>query len=264
MPKNTTRDITLHYDVTGAGETTLIFVHGMCGGGWVWQDQVTRLASRFRCITYDRRGHSRSGGRADEQSMAGHAEDLATLIESLDLVRPVITGSSGGGVVTVELLHRRPELVRGALVSEPPLFSIDARAGAELIASVRGPVGKAISEHGPEAAVEAFLDVVCPGLWPRLDEERQQAYRDNAAVLLPSLETGPTVSLAEVANVQVPTWVVMGAMSPPTMQRLARLLAKTLARSRLIELAHAGHATYVDAPEAFARTVVSFAEALRE
>ncbi|MGE5460205.1 MAG: alpha/beta fold hydrolase, partial [Solirubrobacterales bacterium] len=44
---------------TGSG-TPVLFVHGMCGDADVWSDQVSRLSDRFRCVAYDRRGHTRS------------------------------------------------------------------------------------------------------------------------------------------------------------------------------------------------------------
>ncbi|HET9649685.1 MAG TPA: alpha/beta fold hydrolase, partial [Microlunatus sp.] len=50
---------TLYYQQAGAGPA-MVFVHGMCGFANVWDDQVARLAARFQCTTYDRRGHSRS------------------------------------------------------------------------------------------------------------------------------------------------------------------------------------------------------------
>ena len=50
---------TLYAEQTGDGPSVL-FVHGMCGDARVWAGQGDRLADRFRCTTYDRRGHTRS------------------------------------------------------------------------------------------------------------------------------------------------------------------------------------------------------------
>lgn len=253
-------DATLHYERTGDGEPTLVFVHGMCGGGWVWEDQVGRLSDRFTCVTYDRRGHSRSRPRGGDQSIATHAEDLRALIEALGLDRPVLVGSSGGGAVAVELLHRWPDLVRGAVLSEPALFSLDPAAAEAITAAIGGPVEDAVRRGGARAAVEAFLGVVCPGLWDRLDDGRRQAYRDNGPLLFATLEApGSTMTLDDVAAIAVPTCVVAGGESLPVGRSLTRLLADTLPDARYVELEGAGHGTYVDAPEEFARTVAAFA-----
>lgn len=264
MSKAKIRDIELYYDVAGSSDVTLVFVHGMCGGAWVWEDQVRRLSKRFRCVTYDRRGHSRSGGDAQDQTVVGHAADLAALIEVLELDSPVVVGSSSGAVISTELICRRPQLTRGALLSEPPLFSIDPALGAELADEIRAPVMQAMREHGPGSAVEAFLGVACPALWPLLDETRRSAYRENAGVLLPTFEARATVSLADLSRIGVPTRVVVGRDSSSVLLALSRTVVNAIADARLIELEGAGHATYVEKPEAFARTVTEFVQELEQ
>ena len=122
MPTITVRDATIYYQQAGTGPA-LPFIHGMCGDARVWAGQVERLADRFCCVTYDRRGHTRSGVGTEAESVATHAADAAALIEALGLVRPVVVGSSGGARIAVELARTRPELLAGAVFSEPPIFS---------------------------------------------------------------------------------------------------------------------------------------------
>lgn len=258
MPTTRTATTDLYYEMTGAGEPTLVLVHGMAGGAWVWDDQVARLSGAFRCVAYDRAGHSRSRTGDADQRPARHADDLARLIEFLGADRPIVVGSSSGGVVAVELLRRRPDLVRGAVVSEPPLFGIDPAAGDELRGLIAGPVGSAMREGGPPAALEAFLSTM--GLWATLDERRRAAYLTNAGLLLPTLEAaGPSVTRQDLATLTTPVCVVAGDQGPPPLRRLARSLADALPDARHVLLRGAGHATYVDEPEAFARCVADFA-----
>jgi len=119
MPTIDVRDTTIYYEQAGQGPS-LLFIHGMCGNAMVWADQVGRLADRFECVTYDRRGHTRSGLGIEPESVATHAADVAALIEALELARPVVVGSSGGARIAVELARTRPELLAGAVFSEPP------------------------------------------------------------------------------------------------------------------------------------------------
>lgn len=73
---------TLYAQQSGRGPT-LAFVHGMCGDARVWDDMVRRLSGRFRCTTYDRRGHSRSPRTTTPETVELHADDLAGLLETL-------------------------------------------------------------------------------------------------------------------------------------------------------------------------------------
>jgi 3-oxoadipate enol-lactonase len=77
----------------------------MCGDGRVWADQVNRLADRFRCTTYDRRGHTRSPRSDATGTVELHADDLAGLITALDLGPTIVVGSSGGARVSLDLIR---------------------------------------------------------------------------------------------------------------------------------------------------------------
>jgi len=144
-------------------------------------------------------------------------------------------------------------------LSEPPLFNLDPAASEAILCSIKKPVERALQEGGAEAAQQAFFEVVCPGLWQRLDEPRRAAYRENSPLLLPTLgaPTG-TVTPRDLQTVEVPTCVVAGSESPEWVRRLARRLADTLPMASYVCLEGAGHATYVDAPESFARLVTEF------
>src|SRR5215470_12125305 len=105
----------IYVEDTGSGPT-LLFIHGMCGDADVWQGQVQRLAGRFRCVTYDRRGHTRSPRGDATESVQTHAEDAAALIETLGL-HPIVVGSSGGARIGVELARHHGDLIAGAVLS---------------------------------------------------------------------------------------------------------------------------------------------------
>lgn len=257
--------VEIYYEDRGKGEPALVFVHGMAGGAWVWADQMQRLSGRFRCVSYDRRGHSRSREDRDDQSVATHAEDLAGLIGTLGLDRPVVVASSGGAVVAVEFVHRHPDMLAGAVVSEPPLFSLDEALAQELMAEVAVPLREAADLDDPSAIVEAFFAVVCPRLWDRLDDDRRRNYRANAPLVRKTLDAlGATVTRDDVAAIGVPFCVISGARSVEGHRALAKLLAEVLPDARFVELPDAGHGTYVEAPAEFADLVSAFAEELSE
>ena len=264
MPTIPVRNTTIHYERAGDGEPTLVFIHGMCGGAWVWEDQIARLSGRFTCVAYDRRGHSRSPAGPDDpvegQSDESHADDAAALIEALELDRPVLVSSSGGAVVAVEVLHRHPGLVAGAVVSEPPLFSIDPNAGRSLVGDVGPAVEQAAAAGGPAAAVDAFFEVVCPGLWSRLDDTRKARYRDNAPMLFANFEARSTaMTVDDVGAIDVAVLVLAGTTSHPSLMSTTGLLARSLPDARFVELEGSGHVTYAEKPAEFATAVAAFA-----
>jgi 3-oxoadipate enol-lactonase len=256
------RDTTLYVEQAGAGPA-LLFVHGMCGDAEAWRGQVQRLTDQFTCITYDRRGHSRSQPGTEPESVPTHAADAAALIEALALCEPVVVGSSGGARIAVELARTRPELLAGAVFSEPPIFSLAPTAGQAFMSEVAATVRPAVAAGGPRAGVDAFFRLVCPGLWSLLDEARQNRYRANGTMLLAEFAAPPYVVAAQdIAGIAVPCLVIAGTTSHPALLAVAATLARALPDARFVKLEGSGHVTYAERPEEFASAVATFASAV--
>jgi non-heme chloroperoxidase len=98
MPTITTTDGTqIYYKDWGTGQP-VVFSHGWPLSSDAWEDQMLFLASRgYRCIAHDRRGHGRSSQPWQGNDMDTYADDLATLVEALDLKDVIHVGHSTGG-----------------------------------------------------------------------------------------------------------------------------------------------------------------------
>jgi non-heme chloroperoxidase len=115
----------IYYKDWGSGPP-IVFSHGWPLTADSWEAQMLFLASRgFRCIAHDRRGHGRSSQPWTGNEMDTYADDLATLIETLDVTNAVLVGfSTGGGEVARYIgRHGTKRVAKAALVSAvPPLM----------------------------------------------------------------------------------------------------------------------------------------------
>ena len=258
-------DTTLYYERDGQGPA-MLFVHGMCGDAEVWADQARRFADRYTCVRYDRRGHTRSARGEAVISDGLHADDAAAFIDALDLAPCLIVGSSGGAAIAVEVALRYGHLLRGAVFSEPPLFSLDPDAAAAAMGDL-APLVEAASEASATGErrrfVDAFFSLMCPGLWSTIGESRKDRYRANADIGFADLRSPSlAVAAADLAAVTVPALVVAGTTSHPALRSVAHRLAAALPDARLVELTDCGHVTYAEQPDRFARAVSLFAAEL--
>jgi non-heme chloroperoxidase len=95
--KENSQDIKIYYKDWGSGQP-VVFSHGWPLSADAFEDQMFYLASRgYRCIEHDRRGHGRSTQPWTGNDMDTYADDLAKLVETLDLKNAIHVGHSTGG-----------------------------------------------------------------------------------------------------------------------------------------------------------------------
>ena len=249
----------LYYEEAGQGSPAL-FVHGMCGNANVWDRQVTLLSSHLRCVTFDRRGHTRSPlGAIAERTVELHADDAARLVRELHLAPCVLVGSSGGARIGVDLLRRYPDLFTSAVLSEPPIFGLDPeRGGPQIMAELKPSLEAAFRRDDPRAAVDIFFEYMCPGLWRQISDAKKEPYRANHRELFGDLQMPPyNVTLEDLAHMETPCAIVSGSDSHPVLRRVAAVIADRMPNATSFEMAGVGHVTYAEAPEEFARIVVA-------
>jgi non-heme chloroperoxidase len=126
MPTITVKDgAQIYYKDWGTGQP-VVFSHGWPLSADAFEDQMLFLADLgYRCIAHDRRGHGRSGQPWDGNEMDTYADDLATLVEKLDLKHAIHVGHSTGGGEVARYIgrHGTKRVAKAVLVSAvPPLM----------------------------------------------------------------------------------------------------------------------------------------------
>jgi pimeloyl-ACP methyl ester carboxylesterase len=166
----------------GEGERTIVLVHGLLMNRHMYDQLAPEMASRgFRVITVDLLGHGASDKPSDMRaySMPAFADQVAALIEYLELDRPVVGGTSLGANVGLELATRHPRAARGLFIEMPVLDNALVAAGMiflPILVAMR--VGKpvlrgvaAVTNRVPRShyLVDILLD------WARRPPEASQA-----------------------------------------------------------------------------------------
>ena len=126
MSTITTTDGTqIYYNDWGTGQP-IVFSHGWPLSADAFEDQMFFLASRgYRCIAHDRRGHGRSSQPWNGNDLDTYADDLAELVETLDLTDAIHVGHSTGGGEVARYIgrHGTKRVAKAVLISAiPPLM----------------------------------------------------------------------------------------------------------------------------------------------
>jgi pimeloyl-ACP methyl ester carboxylesterase len=249
--------VKLAYEERGDGPRVLL-IHGT--GGAVWDPLPDQLAAGGnRAIWYHRRGFGASTHEPIKDPPR-HTRDAAALLEALDAAPAVVVGHSMGGVLTLDLVTSRPELVRGIVLIEPPLHMkkhptmkmMRALIGAQLMRRREGDV----------AAAERFMrwattmDDGTNG-YDLTPPEAKELLRGNAPAIMRELDsgTGEHVKNAEIAEISVPAVLLLGGSTLPEYERAAQRIKKALPSLEIVTVPGAGHVLPVTHPQAVVEAV---------
>lgn len=255
--------VRIAYADSGGASTPLVLVHGSWGSHHNWDAVVPALAGRFRVVSYDRRGHSDSERPAGQGYVSEHVADLAALIQGLGLAPAWVVGNSAGAVITLQLAAARPELLRGVVVHEPPLFGILDQGGVAAVPS--GPlaeVGRRIAAGDHAGAAALFVEEVAlgPGSWALMPEQMRAMMARNAPTFLDELNDPEWEILDDtgLARYGGPVLITSGDQSPPIFQAVVSRLAALLPQARHTTYPGAGHVPHVTHPEEYVAEVAAF------
>ena len=234
MATLTCNDTELFYKLSSKEGIPLVFVHGSWVSHESWDLVVPDFAKSFRVLTYDRRGHSRSSHPNKQGSVREDVADLAALIEELNLAPAWVAGNSFGASIAIRLAGERPELFRGLIAHEPPLFSLlggDPDLAQSLTETEKRveAVVKKIESGDHAGAAEQFVETVAlgPGTWSQMPPDMQQTAIQNAPTFLDESNDPEQFSFDPhwVTGFLPPSLLTTGNQSPPIFAPVIKKLA---------------------------------------
>jgi pimeloyl-ACP methyl ester carboxylesterase len=268
MPFATTDDgVRLHYEETGSG-TPVVFVHEFAGDHRAWETQMRHFGQRYRAITYAARGYPPSDVPDDvaKYSQARAADDIAAILDHLQIDKAHIVGLSMGGFATLHFGFRHPALALSLVVAG---CGYGAEKGQR--DKFRNEVA-AVAAFLDEQGIEAFAAKYAYGPTrvqfenkdPRGFDEFKRQLGEHSAVGARNTQLGvqgERPSLydleANLRTVKVPSLIVVGDEDDPCIEP-SLFLKQWITTSGLIVFPKTGHVVNQEEPGLFNDVVGDF------
>ena len=246
----TTGNSKLFYSITGEGEP-LVLIHGNFNDSRVWDYQIDSFAIHYKVIWYDQRGY----GRSDTPiSTFSHFEDLKALIDSLDIKKVTIIGSSSGGSVAIDFALQYPELVKALVLVAPSIngYRYPLQVTLEAMKSIF-----LLKTKGYEVAIEKFIN---NPFWEYLfpSQPRQEArekvlqivrtqknfYSWDFKLAIPQKPYANT----RLREIHIPTLIVLSDKDKEFNIKVGEEVYKDIQNSKKVVISDCGHLPFVEKP----------------
>ena len=251
----------LYYEDTGGAGPAVIFSHGLFMDHEMFAPQVEALRGRYRCITWDERGHA--GSASDTLAPFSYydsADDLAALLNHLGIERAVLAGMSQGGFLSLRCALTHPEVVRA-------LILIDTQAGCEDPERLKGhmQLANAWVAGGLSDEIAGIVESIILGDNWAGAEAWKAKWRQIAPVNLmgcmQTLASRDDVT-GKLGGIKVPALVIHGDADAAIELALGEKLTAGLANARLVVVPGGGHAANLTHFEAVNPAIERFLAAL--
>lgn len=235
----------------------ILFLHGLGGGAMSWEEQLRSLSNDYGIIAWNTPGYGGSDNRPPD--VDAYADAAAHLIEALEIAPLPVVGHSMGGVIGTRLAARYPELVAMIILSstfpgngEPP--------DAPLSEGYRNRIHELQTLDPHEFGMARALSMVAKGTAPetvskvaRVAATVNERGFVNACTMLDRAD-----NRASLRAIKVPVLILEGGKDPIIPREMGDELELHIPHADRKALPEVGHASYMESPEEFNRTLVSF------
>ena len=247
----------LYYEDTGGSGPAIVFSHGLLMDQSMFLAQVAQLQDRYRCISWDQRGHGRTAGDALAPfTYYDSADDLAALLEHLNLDQAVLTGMSQGGFLSLRCALRHRRIVRS-------LILIDTQAGREDPAKLPGyrDMMETWTTQGLPAVIAGTIEQIilgpnCPdaAAW----KAKWRAWKPaNVRQCFYTLAQRDDIR-PELWQITVPTLVIHGELDAAIALDRGKEVARELPDSQMVVIQGGSHACNMTHPDHVNREIDAF------
>jgi pimeloyl-ACP methyl ester carboxylesterase len=244
----------------------LVFIHGALLNSGLWTRQIETFSDLFQCVAYDLRGHGRTGASNLRRYTAGtFADDLAEMLDALELRRPILCGLSMGGMIAQSFAAKYPERVRALVLCDTGVSTCHYLTDRILNQAIGLVTPTATLLGVPEFRRFTHLINQCFGdhSWAAQTEKSANFVCDALAMVSPP-EVAKIVTAirkfdsSALYRPKVPALILNGESDHPFILRHAKILQQAYPGADYRIIPKASHLANLDNPETFDLMLLEF------
>jgi 3-oxoadipate enol-lactonase len=251
--------IRMRYTLEGPSSAPVMTLsHALATNLAMWNPQMEMLASRFRVLRYDIRGHGGSDVPEGPYTVQQMAEDVASLLEVLEIDRTYFMGISMGGMIgQVLALNHSPKLTALILCDTTSRIPPEGRSVWE--GRIRTAMTRGMEPH-VEPSIEMWFTPLFRSRRPGILQRMRAMFRATS----PKGYVGCCQAIQglditdRIRAITLPTLIIVGEHDPGTPVSDSETIHEQIRGSDLVVLSSASHLSNIEQPKAFNQAVVDF------
>lgn len=253
-----TRTVDLYSQQSGEG-FPLVLLHGFPLDHTIWQLVLPALQGKARLILPDLRGHGRSPAPEGVYPMRQMAEDVAALLDSLNIERVALVGHSMGGYISLAFAEAYPERLAGLA-----LVASHSAADAPERRQGRYNTAEEVRLHGLEGMAEGMSQKLTrhPGLAAELRERILKADPTGVIGALKGMAERPEMGWL-LSTIAVPVMIIAGGQDSLLTPAQVAADEARLKRGKTVWIPEAGHMPMMEAPSQTAAALAALVDMLQ-
>ena len=235
----------IHFEVFGNSDLSLVFVHGWLGSGRWWSSQSDFFSKKYQVVTIDLAGHGKSGRERRDWSGKRFAEDIATVVRHLGLVSTVLIGHSMAGAYVLEsalLLQNVKSIILIDTLKNLDQQMTFEQAEERLLVHYRKNFRDAVENMLPKFL---FCESTPPAVRRRLQNEFLNHNQDFAATVMGALYSMDIKELAK--KIDIPVRAINSTFTPTSRENNQKYFRDY----NFVEISNTGHYPMLERPTEF-------------
>jgi 3-oxoadipate enol-lactonase len=238
----------------------LIFIHGFPFSHKMWEPQLRSLPDGVYAVVYDIRGHGDSGLGDGQYTIDLFADDLAALMDHLNISKAIICGLSMGGYIALRALEKYPDKVSGLILCDTKTESDSDEAKIKRASTINS-----IKSLGVDNFADDFVKSV---FWHKSFERIPETVLNIKNIIKANQSLGicgTQIALAArsdttavLSKITIPTCIIVGQYDQLTPPSMAQIMHRSIPGSEFHVLSNAAHMSNIENAEDFNKALFNF------